>query len=215
MSLSDINKETHINRPALYKVLPKLQRSGLVSQIQKQKRQFYQAESPNKLLAQFESARKEVADGLEELAQQHETEAVDRPIIKYYEGKQGLSFVFDDVAHTLPKGSEFYRYTARTGRSDQFAESYYAKAREEKELQRLAIVSELKAKQKDKKLNRSLRVIPKEFDLFEDNISLMIYGDKTAYLDYDSKTSFIVESAKIAQFQEKLFKLLWKYLPRE
>ena len=59
-----------------------------------------------------------------------------------------------------------------------------------------------------------LRTIPKEFDLFEDNVSMVIYGNKTAHIDYNSKTSSVVESEKIARFQEKLFKLLWKKLER-
>jgi hypothetical protein len=61
-------------------------------------------------------------------------------------------------------------------------------------------------------LTRSFKAVPKDFDLFEDNISLLIYGDKTAYIDYGSRTSFIVESPKIARFQEKLFRLLYKKL---
>lgn len=57
-----------------------------------------------------------------------------------------------------------------------------------------------------------VKAIPKKFDLFEDNISLIIYGDKIAYVDYNSNTAFIVESAKIARFQEKLFKLHYQLL---
>lgn len=76
----------------------------------------------------------------------------------------------------------------------------------------MVIASEIKAAQKPKKLERSIKVIPKEFDLFEDNVSLVIYGNKTAYIDYGSQTAFIVESPKIARFQEKLFRLLYKKL---
>lgn len=213
MSLSDISKETHINRPALYHVLPVLMRKGLVSQIQKQKRQFYSAESPERLLKSYEAEQEELTERLNQLIIEQREISHDRPHIKYFEGRKGVIFVFDDVAHTLPRGGTYYRYTARTGEDmKDFDHTYYAKARTTKQLERLVISSEAKAGNKDKKLERSVRAIPKEFDLFEDNISLLIYGNKTAYIDYSSNTSFIIESSKIAHFQEKLFKLLYKKL---
>lgn len=214
-SLTSLSKATHINRPALYQLLPKLQKEGLVSQVQKQKRHFYQAESPEKLLERYKTKQTSVEAGLGDLSKRYNNTSSDRPIIKYFEGAKSGEYVFDDIAYTLPKGAQFYRYTAYTGDKQPYKNSYYLKARDEKQLERLAIVSEAKAKTKEKKLERSVRVIPKAFDLFEDNISLVIYGDKTAYVDYGSNTSFVVESPKIARFQEKLFKLLWQYLPRE
>jgi sugar-specific transcriptional regulator TrmB len=212
MTLTSLSKETHINRPALYELLPKMQRDGVVSQVQKQKRVLYQAEPPAKILVQYKKEQAEVEDKLQELSDQYENQQGDRPVIKYFEGKKGLVFVFDDIAHTLPKGGEFYRYTSHVGDAQPFKDSYYAKMRDVKKLERLAITSEEKAKNKTKKLDRAVKAIPKEFDLFEDNISLVIYGDKTAYVDYSSQTTFIIESPKIARFQEKLFKLLWKKL---
>jgi hypothetical protein len=124
-----------------------------------------------------------------------------------------MEFVFDDVIYTLPIGGEFYRYSSRTNvNNNRFAHTYYAKNRDVRKLERLVITSQSKADGKAPKLERSVRAIPESFDLFEDNISLLIYGPKTAYIDYGSKTSFIIESAKIARFQHTLFKLLWKQL---
>lgn len=213
MSMSDISKETHINRPALYMLLPKMKKDGLVSAVQKQKRSFYRAESPSRLLEHYKTEHAEIAQKLETLITEQEQLSHDKPLIKYFEGDHGVRFVFDDVAHTLPRGSTFYRYSSRTGSNTKaFDNTYYVKARETKGLNRLVITSEENAGTKIKKLERSVKAIPKEFDLFEDNIALVIYGNKTAYIDYASKTAFIVESEKIAKFQEKLFKLLYKRL---
>jgi sugar-specific transcriptional regulator TrmB len=209
MSLSDISKATHINRPALYTLLPKMQKDGYVSLIQKQKRTFYQAESPERILERYTKAHEETAARLAELSTQFHTVNTERPTIKYFEGSHGIRFVFDDIAHTLPFGSTFYRYTSFQGDTKPYQDTYYMKARETKQLERLVITSEAKAAKKESKLERSVKAIPKDFDLFEDNISLVIYGHKTAYVDYSSQTAFIVESEKIARFQEKLFKLLW------
>lgn len=212
LSLSDISKHTHINRPALYQLLPALQNKGYISQVQKQRRTFYKAESPERIL---EAHRKNQADTqtlLTALTEQFEQGQGERPTIKYFEGEKGVRFIFDDIAYTLPKGSTFYRYTSHTGDGKPYESTHYAKVRDTKQLERLVITSEEKAKRKIPKLERSVRSIPKDFDLFADNISLVIYGQKIAYVDYSSKTTFIVESEKIARFQEKLFKLLWKKL---
>jgi sugar-specific transcriptional regulator TrmB len=213
MSMSEISKETHINRPALYQLLPKMKKDGLVSAVQKQKRYFYRAESPSRLLEHYKTEHAEIAEKLTALITEQEYLSHDRPLIKYFEGDHGVRFVFDDVAHTLPRGATFYRYSSRVGNNTKaFDDTYYVKARETKQLQRLVISSEEKAGEKVKKLERSIKAVPKEFDLFEDNIALVIYANKTAYIDYASKTAFIVESEKIARFQEKLFKLLYKKL---
>ncbi|HEY0964418.1 MAG TPA: helix-turn-helix domain-containing protein [Candidatus Paceibacterota bacterium] len=213
LSLSDISRETHINRPALYQLLPKMKKDGLVSAVQKQRRLFYRAESPDRLLEMYKDEHKEIAKRLTELSEAHRYASPDKPLIKYFEGRHGVKFVFDDIAHTLPSDSTFYRYSARAGgKTADFENTYYARVRDTKRIERLVITSEEKASQKPKKLERSVKAIPKEFDLFEDNISLVIYGNKTAYIDYSSNTAFIVESEKIARFQEKLFKLLYKKL---
>tara|TARA_B100000508_G_scaffold104314_1_gene82647 strand:+ start:1661 stop:2389 length:729 start_codon:yes stop_codon:yes gene_type:complete len=212
-SLSDLHRSTQISRPALYELLPYLERRGLVSQVKVGRRFAYMAESPQRLLEQYETQVNEEKKGLADLVDTFATSNEERPRVKYFEGVKGTEFVFDDVIHTLPVGGEFYRYSSRrNAKTERFAKSYYAKNRDKRKLERLVITSESKAKTKSPKLERSVRAIPKDFDLFEDDISLLIYGHKTAYIDYASKTSFVIESEKIARFQHKLFRLLWKKL---
>jgi sugar-specific transcriptional regulator TrmB len=212
LSISQLSRETHLNRPALYELLPQMRHAGFVSQVQKQKRIFYKAESPSRLLEAYTEDHQDIARRLAEIAQQYAEGSREKPVIKYFEGLRGVTFVFDDVARTLPKGGLFFRYSSRTGDAKELQSNHYIKTRDEKGIERMVITSEEKAKNKTKKLDRSVKAIPKDFDLFADNVSLLIYGDKTAYIDYGSKTAFIVESPKIARFQEKLFRLLYKKL---
>jgi sugar-specific transcriptional regulator TrmB len=212
-SITDLFRSTQIHRPTLYQLLPRLERRGLVSKVKVRNRFQYVAESPRKLLGDFEARITLERAGLAELAERFEQRDTERPVVKYLDGERSLKFVFNDVIHTLPVGGEFYRYSSRLEtNSEQFAHSRYAKERDQRRIERLVITSEAKAKRKVPKLERSVRAVPPEFDLFEDNVSLLIYGNKTAYIDYGSNTSFIIESEKIARFQQKLFKLLWKRL---
>jgi sugar-specific transcriptional regulator TrmB len=212
-SLSSLHRITQINRPALYQVLPALERRNLVSRVKCKNRYQYVAESPRRLLEQYQTKTEYETKGLADLAEQYEHHDPERPTVKYFEGDKGVRFVFNDVINTLPTGGEFYRYSSRVNRSTKdFSNTLYARERDKRKIERLVITSEDKAAVKEPKLERAVRTIPKNFDLFEDNISLVMYGDKAAYIDYGSKTSFIIESKKIARFHQKLFKLLWKKL---
>jgi len=64
----------------------------------------------------------------------------------------------------------------------------------------------------EKKLGREIVAIPKNYDLFDDNIGKIIYANKVAILDYNTNTSFIIENKKFADFEKKIFKLLFRYL---
>lgn len=212
-SLTELNQETHINRPALYSLLPRLVKNGFVSVVKKGRRNFYQAEPIQRIIEQYKITQTETLKELEQLAQEQKDNPAEKPIVKYFDGKHGIRFVFDDIAHTIPHSGTFFRYSARTGAdSTAFDNTHYARVRDQKKLQRVVITSADKVEKKVKKLERQMKAVPKNFDLFEDNISLVIYGDKTAYVDYGSNTAFIIESPKIARFQEKLFRLLYRKL---
>jgi hypothetical protein len=76
----------------------------------------------------------------------------------------------------------------------------------------MSITNETQLKNHPKSLHHELRAIPKSYDLFDDNISKVIYKDKVAIIDYNSETSFVVEDKKFAEFERKIFKLLYRYL---
>jgi hypothetical protein len=47
---------------------------------------------------------------------------------------------------------------------------------------------------KPEKLDKDVVVIPKKYDIFEDNITKIIYANKVAIIDYNSRESFVIES---------------------
>jgi hypothetical protein len=123
--------------------------------------------------------------------------------------RKELFDVYVDIAKDSPKGGTFFRYTSRT---DDFGFApLYTGLREEKELERLVITSEHKAEKTKKDSNRFIKTVPKDFS-FDDNVTLIIHGNKVTHIDYSSLTGITIESPQLARFQEKIFKLLWKKL---
>lgn len=216
-SIAEIAKHTGYHRQMIYRVLPVLTESKLISTCIVGKRREYTAESPkhlkamvDKLSSDFES----ILPSMEELY----TPSSDHPVVKFFSWAKGISFVFDDVIRTLKKGDIYYRYSSRKA-SEEAPKSYFSKSskelRKNKQFERIVITSEKLAKFKKSSLDREVITIPKEFDLFEDNISKVIYGSKVWIVDYNSENAFIIESAKYANFERKVFELLVKYLNKK
>lgn len=131
------------------------------------------------------------------------------PKIHIDTSKDAASLVYKDLALTLPKGATYYRYTSR--KEDFKRDPTYAEQRIKKDFERLVITSSEKAQSKKQDANRFIKTVPPGF-LFDDNVSLIIYGDKIAHLDHTTGTAITITSKSIAYFQEKIFKLLWKRL---
>ena len=66
--------------------------------------------------------------------------------------------------------------------------------------------------QKRPRLEREVKAVPPDFDLFEYNVSQIIYGNKVAVIDYNTETAVVIENPTIAKFQEKIFQLLFRKL---
>jgi hypothetical protein len=73
-------------------------------------------------------------------------------------------------------------------------------------------MSEAWAAHKKPRLERELVTIPSELDDFEDNISLTIYGNKIAYIDFSAQTSIIIEHAALVDFHKKMFRIMYMSL---
>ena len=133
----------------------------------------------------------------------------EKPKIRINDDTGAIRAVYEDIGFSLPQGGTYYRYTSR--KEDDKRSEVYRELRIKKEIERLVITSAEKAGQKLKDSNRFIKTIPKEFT-FDDNISLIIYGDKIAHLDHKTGTAITIISKSIARFQEKIFKILWRKL---
>ena len=212
-TIGALAKRTGIYRPALYKLVPTLTEKGLVSRVQtKHKQQHYRAESPERLDSLFENAKRRLEEALPELASLY-THHQSRPVVRFLEGKAGIRSVFSDILTTLKRGDIFYRYSSiKEIPSRSYLPPRYEEIRDNKQLERLVITNAPMAQTKPPRLERETKVVPSEYDLFDDNVTHLIYGDKVAVIDYNTETAIIIESKVIAEFQRKLFLLLYRKL---
>ena len=76
----------------------------------------------------------------------------------------------------------------------------------------MVISSSKAAFPKQKRLERDILIIPKLYDAFDHDVTMTIYGDTVAYIDFSNESSIIIENPMIADFQKKLFILLHKLI---
>jgi len=212
-TISTIAKKSGIHRPLIYKALPGLEEKGLITKGPKGKLIQYMAEPPEKLEALFEGLKFQFGEILPQLKSIYHT-AGKKPIVKFLEDKKGITSVFDDIVSSLRRGDTFYRYSSAKDvkAADKYLPGDYREKRDNKQLERLVITGEEQTKEKKPRLERGIKTVPKEYDLFDHDITQIIYGNKVAFIDYNSETATIIESKIFADFQRKIFKLLYRKL---
>ncbi len=137
-----------------------------------------------------------------------------KPHVEYREGRKGITAVFGDIVTSLGEDETFYRVTSEVDveKVNTYLPANYRTVRDKKKLQRYVIMSANAAKVKQKRLDRDLVVIPPNTDDFRDNVLMTIYGQKVAYIDFNTETSITIENPMVAEFQKKLFKLAYNSL---
>lgn len=211
LTLFELAKKSELHRPRLYQVMPSLLELGIATTSLRGKRKIYVAENPELLETIFEKTRSDFTDALSAMKKLY-TRDTQKPFLKTLEGTRFSLAVFDDMLNDLSEWEMHYRYSSRPDIQNDVA---YKKRRDKgnkKEIQMQSITNTEQYKNLPKSLHHETRMIPTSYDLFEDNISKVIYKDKVAIIDYNSQTSFVITDKKFAEFEKKIFKLLYSRL---
>jgi len=213
LAISEIARKTGLHRPTIYQYLPSLENRGLVSEFPKGKRKEYIAESPEKLKVMFGELWQEFDQLLPHLKFIFKNKGK-RPLVKFLEGKNGIKSVYEDLLRSTKRGDVFYRYSSRkdTTRGEAYLLKNYRELRDKKQLERFVITNRMVSKQKKPRMERAIKTVPAEYGLFDYNVTQLIYADRIAFLDYNTETALIIENPIIAEFQKKIFKLLYDKL---
>lgn len=214
-SISKIAQKSLLQRTEIYRKLPLLLEYGLVIEIKIGKKKLYKAGSPKILEELFWASQKTALLEIEEISETYQ-QAEQKPDVVYKEGPSSITYTFQDIVQTLKKWEVFYRISSETNveKSNTYLPKNYREQRDSKELQRYVITTQKTENQKKPRLERETVIFPENYEQFDENVQMMIYADKIAYVDYNSESAMIVKNKKLASFQEKIFKALFKSLQR-
>jgi sugar-specific transcriptional regulator TrmB len=110
-TIQEIARKSQISRSTTYEVIESLTKKELMSALTKGKKKYFSAEGPERLMAlidikerEFEKRKKELKAILPELKELSRLSR-ERPKIKFYEGKQGIRRIQEDILRTKNLGS--------------------------------------------------------------------------------------------------------------
>lgn len=215
--VSEIARAMKLTRMVIYATLEELMQEGLVVVRPKGKYKVYAAAPPRKLEDRFVQLSNKFDEHIAALTALAHREGSAKPIVEYSEGREAIKAIYDDVAMSLHPGDTYYRYSSTKVRNGEreggtYISKKYRLLRNKKQLERLVITNEQNKNSKLLNLDREVKVVPPDFDLFEYNVSQVIYGDKVAVIDYNTETATVIQNKTVAMFQKKIFELLWRKL---
>lgn len=211
-SATDIVRSSKLHRPSAYKALETLLECGLVTIVPRGKQKQYMAESPLKIRRIFKDMQEEIESEIMVLESKYVSSGK-KPMISYGQGPAAMEKVYTEVVNELKPGEMYYRFSSNKSlHREKYVPKDYREIRDRKNLERLVITNEPTKKRHSNNLGRLIKTVPADYDLFEYDISQIIYGNKVAILDYNTTSAIVIENAVIAEFQKKLFKLLFKKL---
>jgi sugar-specific transcriptional regulator TrmB len=219
-SITELAKRAKIKRPTTYVILEKLKEMGLVSMSIRQKKRIFTIQKPDKLSKiidlekeKLEEKEKELQKVLPELKSLTKEETL-IPIIRYFEGKEGVWDIIDDLMESGESASMI-----STGKAyDELGFKRIVKdviERRRKIGTTAYIISDhhpeqVKEYKKGETLFRQYRFLPETIDL--DSI-VYIYADKIALVFFKEPLSgVIIENKALFQSFKFMFDSLWDEL---
>lgn len=198
-------------RPVIYKALPELTSVNLVAKLSKGKRILYKAESPANISTiskrQIEAVNKALPKLLDIFKNTDK-----KPKISFFEGKEGIATVYEQLVTSAKKEEVIYRYESPKDykRNKRFYPSlYWKRAGASGDIEKYVITNQKTHQKRHVNLNRLSKAVSIPF---EDNITEIIGKDKVIFIDYDTEIAIVIENERFADFQKSIFKMFFEKL---
>ncbi len=225
---SKIAEYSGLNRSTTYQVLLNLSVKGLVNEIEKKNKIFYQVEKPEKIIGYAKNKIRMAEDGLEKLKSVlPDIEGLygalgTRPKITYYEGKEGMLTIYQDHVNT-EKSYEMLAWAnadeLRNFLPAKFFDNY-VKTKEKISITTRGIIpdtqenrefNEIRYKDISKKIWPDMKFLKP--DLFPLTGEITIYGvNKVSIVNFEKNTMVgtIIEDQAIHNIMKTIFELSWQ-----
>jgi HTH-type transcriptional regulator, sugar sensing transcriptional regulator len=220
VSIRKIAAHTGINRGTTYEALKRLLVIGLVSVKRSGKREQYTAESPEKIFDIIRDKRRDLLDASENAKKivphllAHNVQATGRPLVRYYEGDEGIALILKDVLSTCVFMAHplYYAYSSSPVRQFLYRNFPQFTERRIAEDIKVKVIAVGEGGEIAEKSERKWLPNPPEGGI---SSYTLIYGNKHAVISIASDETpygVVVEDAGAAAMQRLLFEQLWNTL---
>lgn len=223
-SVVQLSEKTKIKRPTVYVVLESLAKKGLVSETTIGKKTHYQAEPPERLET-FVERQKVILDErskrLKDIIPQIKSvqrESGERPVVQYFEGKEGILSVNDSIYNGKTGGGVIYLIYSKDLLNEVFTKEETDKYREKRlksGIKSKVLYNYSKGERPSDAMGERIKVDEKKYPFACD---ISIYQDKVRISMLGGKLSGIfVRSKDLADTLRSLFDLAFDQMknPRQ
>lgn len=202
--VGDIIKETGFHRNIIYRALDDLEERQLVFHVTKSGVSYFQATSPEPLLAEARAQERIANQAIEELSKRQKRTPSE---VLIFTGKKGVQELLNKV---LDAGQDLYLIGANGEIQERYPEMLTAfehqRAKLGFERHHLAI-QDIEGQPFANIQDTSMKFLPPQFS--SPNVT-WIFGDKIAHVLWEQpETIFFIHNAKIAKDYRKYFDMLW------
>jgi sugar-specific transcriptional regulator TrmB len=221
VSIRKIAAYTGINRGTTYEALKRLVTLGLISVKKRGQREYYTAESPEKIYDLIRDKRRDLLDAsttaksvVPNLLAKH-TPPTGRPVVRYYEGDDGVVAILKDVLQTCRgmKDPHYYVYSDSRIRMYLYREFPQFTDRRVAEGIGVKVISVGEGGEAAQHAER--KWLPSDQSDAEVSSYVLIYGGKMAVISISSDLTpygVVIKDSKTAAMQRLIFEQLWKTL---
>lgn len=213
--VQDIAKKADVNRATSYFVIEELIKRGFISSFHKGKKQYFVAADPERLIEFIEQEKNNLAkkeENLKKLLPQLKSinnKQKDKPIVKYYEGKEGVMAMLDEF---LMSASGIINMAYSMDEINKvFTQDEKDKARSKrfkKEIKTRAIYTYKNGTLEQHSLGQRRKV---PFDRFPIKSDIAVYDQKVRIASFGERlVGIIIEDKEIAESFKAILDLAWE-----
>lgn len=224
---SRIAEYSGLNRSTTYKILLDLSVKGVINEIKKKNKIFYQVEKPEKVLRFSQSKLRQAEDSIEEIKnilpdlESIYSSSQNRPKITYFDNIEGILSIYTDMI-TNQKPYEMLAFSTAGELIDFIPVEFFANYVKEKERLNITTRGIVPDTEKDRKYSEiifkniykkywpEMRFIPKE--KFPNSSEITIYGiNKVSIINFakNKLSGIIIEDYSIHDMLKTVFELSW------
>jgi sugar-specific transcriptional regulator TrmB len=217
-TVQQIALKAELKRPTTYVIMEDLMQQGLVSSFYEGKKQYFVAENPERLVDVLQQQKQEVEKRQIQLKtllpqlQSINNRQTGKPVVKYYEGKEGVISMVQDCTKSS-YGQEICMAYSRDAIANVFDKETLEKFRQDRLGQDIKVralytssYDEVKDVSKTKAVKLSQEELPIDCDV-------AIYNDKVRIASLKNRIiGVVIEDKEIAKAFKSLYELAWKWV---
>lgn len=215
-TVQEIAKKAEVNRPTTYVQIESLMQRGLISSVDKGKKRYFIAESPNQLLKLLDDQKSETQRKAEDFKEMlPELKAIynlseERPRVRFFEGKKGLEVIKDEILKVKDKKMEaIFSVDDLDNVFSKDEKAEYFNRRLKQGIKMKGIYTRSAGSFDKTAKGDEIRVIPKE--KFPITVDITIFSDRVALSALRKElVGVIIESKEIADTLRSIFNLAWE-----